>query len=156
MRTLGWFLVLVGLIAGLGLSALLFQWDSVERAASSTAAEASASAPTGGSPATAPAGAASGGATTGASGAAATPVSQAAAGNVGQGAIQNGQDVYNRFCNGCHPNGKAGVGPALIGKSEATIKTAGRQGKGSMPGFGAAQISDAQLADLVAYVTSLK
>jgi len=156
VRTLGWFLVLVGLAAGLGLSALLFQWDSIERAASSGAAEASVSAPTGGSPATVPGGASSGSAPAGAAGAASTPASQAAAGNAGQGAIQNGQDVYNKFCNGCHPNGKAGMGPALIGKSEASIKTATRQGKGAMPGFGVAQISDVQLADIVAYVTSLK
>ena len=91
-----------------------------------------------------------------AAGAAATPAAQAATGNAGPGSIQNGQDVYGKFCNGCHPSGKAGVGPTLIGKSDAAITAAVRQGKGSMPPFAAGQISNAQLADISAYVTSLK
>jgi len=90
-----------------------------------------------------------------AAGAAATPASQPAAG-AGAGSIQNGKAVYDKSCNGCHPSGKAGLGPTLIGKSDAAIEAAVRQGQGGMPGFAAGQISDAQLADLTAYVTSLK
>lgn len=91
-----------------------------------------------------------------ASAAAAPPAAQAAAGNAGPGSVQNGKDVYDKFCNGCHPSGKAGVGPTLIGKNDASIKATVRQGKGGMPPFAAGQIADAQLDDLSTYVTSLK
>lgn len=142
MRKVGSFLVLLGFVAGLALAALLFQWDSSERAAALATPTGEASAP-----------ATSGAAATGGG---AGPAAQAGANNAAGGAIQNGKVVYNKFCNGCHPNGKAGVGPAITGVSEANIKTVIRQGKGGMPAFGEGQISDDQLAELVAYVKSIK
>lgn len=142
MRTVGSVLVLIGLVAGLALAALLFQWDSSERTAALATPTGAATAPT-----------TSG---TSATGSGAGPTAQTAAENAAGGAIQNGKVVYNKFCNGCHPNGKAGVGPAITGVSEGSIKTTIRQGKGGMPGFGEGQISEEQLAELLAYVKSLK
>lgn len=134
MRTAGSLLVLIGLVAGLAVAAFLFQWDSREREAELARLPVSSQATN-------------------------APANGAVAQNSGAadgGAIQNGKDVYNKSCNGCHPNGKAGAGPALIGANEATVKNAVRQGKGSMPAFGDGQISEDQMAGLVAYVKSLK
>lgn len=132
MRTLGNLMVLVGLVAGLALAVFLYQWDTVQREASAT--------PVGSA-------AASG---TNANGA--VPGADEGAG----GAIQNGKVVYNKFCNSCHPNGKAGVGPAIVGVSEGSLRTIVRQGIGGMPAFGEGQISEEQLAELSAYIKSLK
>ena len=143
MRTLGNVLVLIGLVAGLALAALLFQWDSGERAAAmaTPTSEAGSSATTG----------------TSAAGKTAGATAQAAgADSASGGAIQSGKVVYNKFCNGCHPNGKAGMGPAITSTSESATKTAIRQGKGQMPAFGEGQISEEQLADLLEYIKSLQ
>ncbi len=74
------------------------------------------------------------------------------------GNVSAGQTVYQQNCNSCHPNGQAGVGPALAGKnlSADRIKAQVRNGGGGMPAFSSSQISDQQLNDLVAYVQSLK
>lgn len=137
MRTLGNLLILVALLAGLALSAALFQWDSSLRAAVATPTIPSSGSS---SPATGPAPA----------------ITSTSSEKPEQGASQSGKVVYNSTCNACHPNGKAGVGPAVIGLSEDTIRTVVRNGKGGMPAFGAGQITDAQLNDLVAYIKSLK
>jgi mono/diheme cytochrome c family protein len=68
----------------------------------------------------------------------------------------SGKTIYQSLCNGCHPNGKAGVGPALIGLDEKTIVQTVRQGKGGMPPFPTDRVSDAQLSDIIAYVETLK
>lgn len=138
MRVLGNLLILVGLVAGLALTAFLFQWDSLQRAAALTPTAAPASSGTA---------ARAGGA---------GPVTPVSSEKPGEGAIQSGKAVYNKFCDGCHPNGKAGVGPAVTGLNDEGVKATVRQGKGGMPGFGEAQITDAQLAELLAYVKSLK
>jgi mono/diheme cytochrome c family protein len=72
--------------------------------------------------------------------------------------VAAGQAVFQQNCNACHPNGNAGVGPALRGKnlSAQQITNRVRNGGGGMPAFSTSQISDQQLADLVAYVQSLK
>jgi mono/diheme cytochrome c family protein len=74
-----------------------------------------------------------------------------------------GKETFGTFCNACHPGGAAGIGPKLFGtdfakryaQDEPLIQII-RNGKGSMPGFSTAQISDSQLAELVAYLRSLK
>ncbi len=74
------------------------------------------------------------------------------------GNIAAGQAVFQQNCNACHPNGNAGVGPQLRGQnlSAQRIMTQVRNGGGGMPAFTTSQISDQQLANLVAYVQSLK
>lgn len=138
MRKIGNLLILVALVAGLGLSMVLFQWDSVQRAAAVT--------PT--APGNNPA--------SGTSGPTAGATSPSSAEKSGEGAIQSGGVVYNKFCNSCHPSGKAGVGPAITGMSDEIVKAAVRKGKGSMPPFGEAQIAEAQMAELLAYTRTLK
>lgn len=74
--------------------------------------------------------------------------------------VENGRQVYARFCNACHPNGAAGVGPALTGATfksafagDAALKTVIRDGRGTMPAF--RQIGDAEMNDLVAFIRTL-
>ena len=73
-------------------------------------------------------------------------------------ALTRGADVYARYCQVCHPNGKQGVGPALIASplSDAEIATLVRQGKANMPAYDPTVISDEDLQNLIAYVRSLK
>jgi mono/diheme cytochrome c family protein len=70
----------------------------------------------------------------------------------------NGQAIFQRNCNGCHPNGGQGAGPALTASrvTEDQIKTQVRNGKGAMPAFPASQISDADLNVLATYVKGLQ
>ena len=71
--------------------------------------------------------------------------------------VERGQVVFTNNCSGCHGS-DARSGSAredLPGKSEATIRDAVRNGKSGMPSFGASQIDDDALADLVAYIKSL-
>ena len=69
-----------------------------------------------------------------------------------------GQAVFTQNCNGCHPGGDRGTGPALKGRNLPAdrITRQVRNGGGGMPAFSSSQISDQQLANLVAYVQSLK
>lgn len=139
MRTLGTVMMVIGLVVGLAISVFLFQWDSSQRAAAVTPTPAAAP------PATSVAGAKPGNS------------SEAAGEQSAGGATQAGQVVYNKFCNGCHPNGKAGVGPKVTGLNDEVLKGAVRKGRsGGMPAFGVEQITEAQLTDLLAYVKSLK
>jgi mono/diheme cytochrome c family protein len=73
-----------------------------------------------------------------------------------------GLQVFTSKCNGCHPNANAGIGPALHGSAFASrypdntaLLGVVRQGKGGMPAFTAAQLSDQDLANVVAYLRSL-
>jgi mono/diheme cytochrome c family protein len=67
-----------------------------------------------------------------------------------------GQRVFMRECNGCHPQGSGGVGPALNNKPvpAAAIKLQVRDGLGAMPAFSASMISDEELAALVAFMSA--
>lgn len=74
------------------------------------------------------------------------------------GGAADGQAVFQQNCNSCHPNGNAGVGPALAGRDDLTedrIRMQVRQGGGGMPAFPESQISDDQLEALVEYVEGL-
>ncbi|MHB1134626.1 MAG: cytochrome c [Chloroflexota bacterium] len=74
--------------------------------------------------------------------------------------VDNGRQVYVRFCNACHPDGAAGAGPTLRGAQfkgkfaeDATLKSVIRDGQGTMPPF--RQITDPDMNDLVAYIRTL-
>jgi mono/diheme cytochrome c family protein len=73
-------------------------------------------------------------------------------------AEQNGQIVFMRNCDQCHPQGDGGLGPALNNKPAppALIKFQVRRGLGAMPAFSEEDITDAELDDLVAYVVALR
>lgn len=67
-----------------------------------------------------------------------------------------GQRVYMRDCNGCHPQGAAGLGPALNDKPvpAAAIKLQVRQGVGAMPSFSEQEISAQELDALIAFMSA--
>lgn len=67
-----------------------------------------------------------------------------------------GQRVYMRDCNGCHPQGAGGLGPALNDKPvpAAAIKLQVRQGVGAMPAFSEQEISAEELDALVAFMSA--
>jgi mono/diheme cytochrome c family protein len=69
-----------------------------------------------------------------------------------------GQRVFANFCNGCHPGGEGGLGPALNNKPMPTFVTKFqvRHGLGAMPSFSESAISDAALDDLTAYLGRLR
>ena len=66
-----------------------------------------------------------------------------------------GQRVFMRECNGCHPQGAGGLGPALNNKPvpAIAIKTQVRQGYGAMPAFSEREITSQELDALVAYLS---
>jgi mono/diheme cytochrome c family protein len=72
--------------------------------------------------------------------------------------VAQGQQVFMRFCNGCHPGGEAGVGLALNNKPLPgwAIRFQVRRGLGAMPAFSDEVISDEQLRTLVAYLKTLR
>ncbi|MCB9601139.1 MAG: cytochrome c [Sandaracinus sp.] len=67
-----------------------------------------------------------------------------------------GEPVFANFCAGCHPGGGAGVGPDLHNRTDspAEIRAIIRHGEDRMPGFGADQISDEDLENVLAYLTT--
>ncbi len=85
-----------------------------------------------------------------------------ATGPVAGGDATAGQAVFARTCNSCHPNADAGIGPALYGPQFATrypddaaIAAVVRQGRGGMPAFSGTQLSDEDLANVIAYLRGL-
>ncbi len=69
-----------------------------------------------------------------------------------------GETLYMRYCNVCHPGGGLGSGPSLkqLSLSREDVTNYIRHGKGRMPGFGTAAISDEDLTQLVDYVLALR
>lgn len=67
-----------------------------------------------------------------------------------------GQRVFMRECNGCHPQGDGGLGPALNDKPvpAAAIKLQVRQGLGAMPAFSEREITSEELDALVAFMSA--
>lgn len=76
-----------------------------------------------------------------------------------QGDATHGRELFmgSKYgCNRCHPNGNRGNGPSIKGVSADRIATQVRNGYGDMPKFPKDMMSDQDLADIIAYVTSLK
>jgi mono/diheme cytochrome c family protein len=76
---------------------------------------------------------------------------------IGSTDVAQGEAVFVANCNGCHPGGQAGYGPAIEGHPEpvAEVRQIVRQGKGRMPSFGEDKISPDDLEALLAYVDSI-
>lgn len=73
--------------------------------------------------------------------------------------VQRGQTVYNTLggCAACHgAEAQGGLGPPLKGLDAPRITAAVRNGKGIMPRFTAAQISDADLANIIDFLATIK
>ncbi|MEM7434177.1 MAG: cytochrome c [Myxococcota bacterium] len=69
-----------------------------------------------------------------------------------------GQEVYATFCEGCHPNGMEGDGPAIVGEmlTPAQMRWRVRSGEGDMPGFDTSKISKTELDNLLAYTATFQ
>lgn len=67
-----------------------------------------------------------------------------------------GQRVFMRECNGCHPQGDGGLGPALNDKPVpvAAVELQVRQGLGAMPSFSEREITEEELSALVAFLSA--
>jgi mono/diheme cytochrome c family protein len=75
--------------------------------------------------------------------------------------VADGQQLYSRFCDSCHPGGGSGLGPSLRGAEleaefadDEALKRVTREGVGTMPAF--RQLTDRQLDDIVAYIRTLE
>jgi len=68
-----------------------------------------------------------------------------------------GQRLFQKFCYQCHPNGAAGVGPALNNKPlpEVAIRLQIRDGIGPMPSFRSLLRSD-EIHAVASYVHALR
>lgn len=69
-----------------------------------------------------------------------------------------GERVFMRYCNSCHPQGEGGVGPALNNKPlpSPAVKLQVRSGIGDMPAFPESVIAPEELEALLAYVLELQ
>jgi mono/diheme cytochrome c family protein len=69
-----------------------------------------------------------------------------------------GEQVYATFCEGCHPNGMEGDGPAIVGKmlTPAQMRWQVRAGGDDMPAFDDSKISRKDLDNILAYATNFQ
>jgi mono/diheme cytochrome c family protein len=72
--------------------------------------------------------------------------------------VHQGEILFNQYCNSCHPNGTAGLGPALNNKPLPgfAIRFQIRNGVGVMPAFKEEVISDEGTKQIVAYLKELR
>jgi mono/diheme cytochrome c family protein len=147
----GWGLLIGGLVLAVLIGFGLYRWDAGARAAeASLRPQPVAPLAAAASPVPQPA-------AVGALGA--SPQAVAASGS---GDPAAGQTVFQAKCNACHPNAAAGIGPALYGQAftdrnpdSAAIMAVVRAGRGGMPAFGPAGLTDPDLTNIVAYLRSL-
>ena len=71
---------------------------------------------------------------------------------------ERGRIVFMQKCNQCHPQGEAGLGPAINDKPfpDFLKKFQVRHGLGAMPSFSESEISDEQLNELMHYLGELR
>ena len=70
-----------------------------------------------------------------------------------------GKQVYDRVCKVCHgPDGEGDAGPALVpfDREVEDVMTIVRDGTGQMPPVSAERVSDEEIAQIVAYLKTLK
>ncbi len=72
--------------------------------------------------------------------------------------IAKGERLFQKFCYQCHPEGAAGIGPALNDKPlpEIAIRTQIRAGVGAMPAFDHTWMTDPEVAAVAEYVQALR
>lgn len=68
-----------------------------------------------------------------------------------------GKEVFDTFCEDCHPGGEEDVGPSLIADphSPAKVRQQVREGSGKMRPFSAQRLPDEDLEHLLAYLQSI-
>jgi mono/diheme cytochrome c family protein len=72
--------------------------------------------------------------------------------------LARGATMFRKFCYQCHPNGEAGLGPALNNKPlpRFAIRTQIREGVGAMPAFDNDWLADVDVDAIAAYVQELR
>jgi mono/diheme cytochrome c family protein len=72
--------------------------------------------------------------------------------------VEHGRQVWMMKCDRCHPGGEAGLGPATNDKPlpEFLIATQIRTGLGAMPAFTKAEMSDSDVAAVIAYMKAIR
>lgn len=72
--------------------------------------------------------------------------------------IANGEQVFMRHCQKCHPAGESGLGPTINGTPAPGFvkRFQVRHGLGVMPAFSRNEISKADLHDITAYLKAWK
>lgn len=80
------------------------------------------------------------------------PIASATAGE------DHGRRLFQKLCYKCHPNGAAGLGPALNNKPlpEVAVRTQIRKGVGAMPAFGDRQLGDRDVEAIARFVHALR
>jgi mono/diheme cytochrome c family protein len=70
----------------------------------------------------------------------------------------DGEKLFMRQCNQCHPAGAAGLGPAINNKPlpAVAMRAQIRLGAGTMPAFKEDALSDAEVDAIVAYLDKLQ
>lgn len=73
-------------------------------------------------------------------------------------AEKEGERVFFEKCNQCHPQGEAGLGPALNNKPlpDVAIRYQVRHGVGYMPAFDEKMLPERELDRLLAYLEALQ
>lgn len=70
-------------------------------------------------------------------------------------AVQEGQVLYMQYCQKCHPDGEAGLGPSIYYVPGFAKRFQVRHGVGSMPDFDESVISDDELDKIILYLKTL-
>ena len=72
--------------------------------------------------------------------------------------VEHGRKVWMMKCDRCHPGGEAGLGPATNDKPlpEFLIATQIRTGLGAMPAFTKQEMSDSDVAAVIAYMKAIR
>ena len=81
------------------------------------------------------------------------------------GNAESGRPLFYRTCHSCHPHGRSGLGPALVGATRVAVAAKVREGNGLlrgarrgtewMPFYGRDRLSDAEVADIAAFVGTI-
>lgn len=80
------------------------------------------------------------------------------AGAIASTDAEHGKSLFGTFCDDCHPNGGADVGPSLIEKphSPAALRKQIREGSGKMKPFSEKRLSKDDMEAVLAYLDSIK
>lgn len=71
---------------------------------------------------------------------------------------REGEVAFFRHCHSCHPNGEAGLGPAIHNKPlpAAVLRLQIRNGLGAMPAFPDEVLADADVDRIIDYLQAMR
>jgi mono/diheme cytochrome c family protein len=78
-------------------------------------------------------------------------------GAIGSTDVEHGKGVFATYCDDCHPDGDADVGPSLIAepRTPARLRQQIREGSGKMKPFPEKRVSKDDMEAILAYLDSL-